>query len=292
MFTQTLFSALLLASSAFAVPQYRHNAARAQGAVPKCPIVFDGRVPLNLSATDLDSQTTNTIFNAQFVKGNNLTWSQIVKFPQGASRFDGDKFKPIEVTLSDESIFQKQKGFRRAELQFLKDAADGEGAKGIKTLHWSVMQDPARPLNFSHEYLNVWHEAADFSSNQIQFQTGTLIGKNNSNPKTFKILNRKNEQLWSVPVCMVSWQNFAVTLDYTNNQVTIFYSKGKAPLAKVAGPIGADLSGGGQHHIGGLKKPTGTSDVANAGFQEANLNEGQIYGGLFLEDSTGGCVSL
>lgn len=44
--------------------------------------------------------------------------------------------------------------------------------------------------------------------------------------------------------------------------------------------------------MGMLKKPTGTSDVANAGFQEANLNEGQIYGGLFLEDSSNGCVSL
>jgi hypothetical protein len=44
--------------------------------------------------------------------------------------------------------------------------------------------------------------------------------------------------------------------------------------------------------MGILKKPTGTSDVANAGFQEANLDEGQIYGGLFLEDSINGCVSL
>ncbi|KAJ2985026.1 hypothetical protein NUW58_g5753 [Xylaria curta] len=41
-----------------------------------------------------------------------------------------------------------------------------------------------------------------------------------------------------------------------------------------------------------LKKPTGTSDVVNGGYQEKNLNEGQIYGGLFLEDSANGCVSL
>lgn len=76
------------------------------------------------------------------------------------------------------------------------------------------------------------------------------------------------------------------------SEVTIFYSKGKSALKKVAGPISADLSGGGQYHCGMLKKPTGTSDVANAGFQESPLDESQIYGGLFLEDSSNGCVSL
>jgi hypothetical protein len=43
--------------------------------------------------------------------------------------------------------------------------------------------------------------------------------------------------------------------------------------------------------MGLLKKPTGTDDVVNSGFQESGLNEGLIYGGLFLEDSEGGCVS-
>lgn len=41
-----------------------------------------------------------------------------------------------------------------------------------------------------------------------------------------------------------------------------------------------------------LKKPTGTNDVVNSGYQSKNLNEGQIYGGVFLEDSADGCVSL
>lgn len=44
--------------------------------------------------------------------------------------------------------------------------------------------------------------------------------------------------------------------------------------------------------MGILKKPTGSSDVVNTGYQEKNLNEGQIYGGLFLEDSANNCVSL
>lgn len=76
------------------------------------------------------------------------------------------------------------------------------------------------------------------------------------------------------------------------SQVTIYYSSGKSALKKVAGPLNISLSGGGQYQLGLLKKPTGTSDVANAGFQESPLNEGQIYGGIFLEDSSKGCVSL
>ncbi|USP78074.1 glycoside hydrolase family 131 protein [Curvularia clavata] len=284
MFTQTLFSMALAASAAFAAPT--------SGATPKCPIVFDGRVPVNATPESFDTAATNTIFNAGFVKGNNLTWSQILKFPKvEASRFDCG-FKAVEVTISDASIFQKQLGFRRAELQFLKDAADGEGGKGVKTLHWSVKQDPQRPLNLTHEYLNVWHEAADFSSNQIQFQTGSLIGKSDADKASFKILDRNNTQLFAVPMDMTNWQNFAATLDFNKNQVTIFYSAGKAALKKVAGPLNVNLAGGGQYHMGMLKKPTGTSDVANAGFQESPLNEGQIYGGLFLEDSSNGCVSL
>jgi hypothetical protein len=74
--------------------------------------------------------------------------------------------------------------------------------------------------------------------------------------------------------------------------VTIYYSVGQDALKSVKGPVAANLAGGGQFQIGILKKPTGTSDVVNGGYQESNLNEGQIYGGLFLEDSANNCVSL
>lgn len=67
---------------------------------------------------------------------------------------------------------------------------------------------------------------------------------------------------------------------------------GTAALEAVTDVVSADLSGMGQFQMGILKKPTGTSDVANAGYQEAPFEEGLIYGGLFVEDSTDGCVSL
>lgn len=76
------------------------------------------------------------------------------------------------------------------------------------------------------------------------------------------------------------------------SQVSIYYSVGAAKLKVVATNKSANLAGGGQFQLGILKKPTGTSDVVNSGYQEPNLNEGQIYGGLFIEDSANGCVSL
>jgi hypothetical protein len=218
MFSQTLLSVIAAASTVLAAPHpHAHISARAD---PKCPIVFDGRVPLNTAPTFFDTYATNTIFNPDYVKGNDLKWSQILQFPPNTtSRFDGDKYTAVEVTLSDASIFQKQNGFRRAGLQFLKDASDGEGGKGVKTLHWSVKQDAARPLNLTHEYLNVWHEAADYSNNQIQFQTGTIIGKSSSDKNNFKILDRNGNSLYSVAIDKTQWQNFAVKLDYNKKLV-------------------------------------------------------------------------
>lgn len=74
--------------------------------------------------------------------------------------------------------------------------------------------------------------------------------------------------------------------------IQAFYSVGNAPLKAATQAVSNDLSGRGQYQIGVLKKPTGTSDVVNSGYQESNLNEGQIYGGIFIENSADGCISL
>lgn len=61
---------------------------------------------------------------------------------------------------------------------------------------------------------NVWHETSDYSANQFNFQTGTLIEKG-GDKNTFKVLNRQNTQVWSTPIDQTAWQNFAITLDFT-----------------------------------------------------------------------------
>jgi hypothetical protein len=126
----------------------------ASNATIKCPIIFDGRIKTTAQLSDFDSASSSP-FNPGYVKGGSLQWSDIIKFPDaGNSRFDNDSYKPIEVTISDSSIFQSQHGFRRAGLQFQGDSNTGSPANtGLKTLHFSVKQDPQRPLNLTHEYL-------------------------------------------------------------------------------------------------------------------------------------------
>jgi hypothetical protein len=182
----------------------------------QCPIVLDGRVKTTLVPTDFDSYATSP-FDADYVKGNNLTWSEILKFPTdvGNSRFDNASYKPIEVTISDASIFQQQNGFRRAGLLFQGDTNTGSPADtGVRTIHFSVRQDPKRPLNLTHEYLNVWHEASDYSADQFMFEAGTIIDQTGLPKNTFKVLNRQSKQIWSTPIEYNAWQNFAITLDF------------------------------------------------------------------------------
>lgn len=88
-----------------------------------------------------------------------------------------------------------------------------------------------------------------------------------------------------------------LTLTETNilllicSTIAASYSSGSDALASVLEPTPNDNSGDGQYQIGMLKKPTGTDDVVNSGYQESGIDEGTIYGGIFLEDSSGGCVS-
>lgn len=72
----------------------------------------------------------------------------------------------------------------------------------------------------------------------------------------------------------------------------IYYSIGAPAPAAVASKKSANLAGGGQFQFGILQNPTGSTDVVKNGFQSKILNEGQIYGGVFLEDLADGCVSL
>ncbi|KAG8164782.1 hypothetical protein KVR01_005057 [Diaporthe batatas] len=283
---------LLMTLGATAVAAVPSGARSLMSGSVKCPVVLEGRIPASAAPTDFD--VNNDLFNSGYVKGNNLTWSDILLFPEVPnSRFDNASYKSVEVTISDESIFQKQYGFRRAGLQFANDTNEGSlGYQGLRTLHWSVKQDSARALNLSHEYLNVWHEAADYSRDQIMFQTGQMLAYPDMPADTFKFFDRNSKLLWSVPIDFTCWQNFAITLDIDSNLVQIYYSLGDAALKAVTGFVPADLSGEGQFQLGMIKKPTGTDDVVNSGFQESPLNEGQIYGGIFVEDSTGGCVSL
>lgn len=197
-----------------------------------CPIVFDGRVPSTATPSDFNTRNGGgwNPFNPSYVKGNDLAWSDIIQLPDvEASLFDQSNGTiPLEVTLSDDSIFQKQNGFRRAGLQFADDTNNGSpGSEGVKTLHWSLrVDDEQRGLNYSHEYLLVWHERGDYNGNQFNFETGALIGREGEagGGKTWKLLGRKEDILWSEAIEEGVWSNFAVTLDFEKKYVSKPYS--------------------------------------------------------------------
>ena len=72
----------------------------------------------------------------------------------------------------------------------------------------------------------------------------------------------------------------------------MFFSVGDAPLEAVTKAIANDVSRQGQFHFGVLKKGIGGQNIVKDGVQEAGIDEGVIFGGIFEEDSADGCVSL
>lgn len=61
----------------------------AQGAA-KCELTFDGRIPQNATAKTFVSKESP--FNPKFVTGPNVTWDQIIEFPDvPPSRVGGNR---------------------------------------------------------------------------------------------------------------------------------------------------------------------------------------------------------
>ncbi|KAF8494539.1 hypothetical protein JB92DRAFT_2995756 [Gautieria morchelliformis] len=225
-------------------------------------------------------------------------------------QFDAPKYaKAVEVTINDQSIFlpggdppTPQVGFRRSDLIPATNNGTDITVQGSTTFHWSVRNDPERPLNFSHEYHPVWHETADFGTSEITFLTGKPFSQSNDptvhDPKTLRLAGRQSNHpettFFQTPFTFDVWHNFAVTLGWESNLLTVYYSRDHDPLQRVAGPTFNNNSGGGQFHVGILKLPTGPEgiDVVHQGFQESNLNEGLVYGGVFIEDSSNGCITI
>lgn len=78
-----------------------------------------------------------------------------------------------------------------------------------------------------------------------------------------------------------------------SSTMQVFYSSADEQLKNVTEPFHNENSGGGQLQLGIAKKPTETETVVWDGYQESiRQGEGQIYGGIFVEDSRDRCISL
>lgn len=275
------------------------------GSAQQCKLTFDGRLPNTATPTFFDQPTSPYLY--QFVFGQNTSFGELIKIPSPPlqDQFDIlDKTKAFEVTISDKSIFvpspgNAQTGFRRAELI---PNLDNNSTTGIKTFHWSLRSDTSRPLNYTHEYQLVFLESSDYSTNQFALKTGRvaeIVAKDpNMDPKFLYFQGNVRDfdnikTLFKVPFLDNVWHNFAAELNFNKNTTQVYYSLSELPLIPVTGAVSNDVSGNGQYHFGVLKKPTGDNltDVTKQGFQESHINEGIIYGGIFEEDSSKGCVS-
>ena len=226
--------------AAFAAPLV--SAAPSTFSPVKCPVVKDGRIPQTFTLKDFDNTTSP--FDPNYSKGQNLSWSQIAKFPRtDSSRFDfvsaHNTTKPVEVTITDQSIFvpgggAPQLGFRRAG--FLMGNGTDETTVGVKTFHWSSKQPQPSfsqgftSMNLTHEYMNAWHERNDYTGNQFSINAGVLLSQDypancstssactatekKLPKKAWKFLDHGNNVVFVTPILYDQWQNFAVTLDY------------------------------------------------------------------------------
>jgi hypothetical protein len=224
----------------------------------KCPLQFDGRVPSSATLTSFDSSTSlfnpnynlgasTHIFtlNRPAHCSDDLKWSDVLEFPSvhhslvhsphtptplkkktltQKKKFDVNGTKAIEVTINDKSIFTPsptnvQTGFRRAELMPASNTGTDPSTTGVKTVHFSVMKDPAKPLNTSHEYQLFFLESSDYSTNQVVLKYGTIIGGNSgANPDTLFLVGNVNaspvKTIYSTRFAPGVWHNFGITLDF------------------------------------------------------------------------------
>jgi hypothetical protein len=189
----------------------------------QCQLSFDGRAPLN--ATSALFASNSSAFNPKYVLGQNVTWDQVIEFPcVPRSRFDKKrKTKSIGLSLSDKSVFRSgsegvETMLRRTELLVNKK---DDTVSGHKTWHISMRTDPARPLNYTHEYVLAFHEAQDYQADFWSIKTGDFLEtKNSTARKTLRVEGYKWDNpikiLFEAPLTDNVWHNFGIDLDFPN----------------------------------------------------------------------------
>lgn len=223
-----------------------------------------------------------------------LVFSDLIVFPDvAASQFDtATDTKAFEITLSDASIFVPDGGepldtIRRADLlPSIRSQLDNVAVTGVRTMHFSIQQDAARPINTTHDYQVFNLESADFQSRQVDIRTGAenagvlAVQGNSANPDG-------QQTLATIDFPEDTMVNVALLMDFDANTIQVFSSQGDAALEAVtAEPVANDLAGFGEYHFALQKNPVG--DAA----QPEGIDEGMIFAGIFMEDSTDGTITL
>lgn len=183
----------------------------------------DGRIGQDIVETDFN--VVASVFKSAVVKGEGLQFSDIVTFPGTTpSIFDAaGNTKAFEININDSSIFTPQGGepqtqFRRADLlPSIISTAENSSTTGKRTMHFSIEQDPAKPLALTtNEYQLAFLETADFESRTFDVRVGTGTTGPSLDGTNIVVFGRSGDAIKEMFVAPFSadLQNFAVTLDF------------------------------------------------------------------------------
>ncbi|KXH68765.1 hypothetical protein CSAL01_02040 [Colletotrichum salicis] len=253
-------------------------------------VLPDGRIKAD--ATPENFNVLESVFKSAVVKGDGLVFSDIITFPEGqASLFDkATNTKAFAINIDDKSVFvpkggEAQSNIRRADLlPSIRSQLNDVAVTGVRTMHFSIQRDATKPLNASHDYQVFNLESKDFSFHQIDVRTGAdngneiaVFGNSKTTPPA---------KIFSTPFGEGQFENFAIKMDFTANTVQVFHSTANEPLKQVTEPVANALDGLGEYHFSLQKNPVGTAT------QPTGIKEAIIFGGIFMEDSTSGTVTL
>ncbi|KXH31520.1 hypothetical protein CNYM01_11798 [Colletotrichum nymphaeae SA-01] len=253
-------------------------------------VLPDGRIKAD--ATPENFNVLESVFKSAVVKGDGLVFSDIITFPEGqASLFDkATNTKAFAINIDDKSVFvpkggEAQANIRRADLlPSIRSQLNDVAVTGVRTMHFSIQRDATKPLNVTHDYQVFNLESKDFSFHQIDVRTGADNGNEIAvfgNSKTTPAA-----KIFSTPFGEGQFENFAIKMDFNANTVQVFHSTANEPLKQVTEPVANDLAGLGEYHFSLQKNPVGTAT------QPTGIKEAIIFGGIFMEDSTSGTVTL
>lgn len=186
-------------------------------------VLPDGRIAQD--AVPEDFNVLASPFKSAVVKGDGLNFSDVITFPDiQPSIFDAaGNTKAFQININDQSIFvpegqAPQDQFRRADLlPSIASTLNNVSTTGVKTMHFSLQQDPAKPLALAtNEYQLAFLETADFESRIFDVRVGTGTTSPSLTGDNIVVLGRSGDAIQEMFVAPFSadLQNFAVTLDF------------------------------------------------------------------------------
>ncbi|KNF05102.1 hypothetical protein PSTG_01733 [Puccinia striiformis f. sp. tritici PST-78] len=264
--------------------------------------IFDFKLTPEMKTADVDNKDSAlSKLIAYIVKGAGKAseYVSIVQHKKAATE--------IRLEIHDDSIFlpgdspaNAQHGFRRTDVNPAIDKATT--LTGITTWYQTIRLDSKAPLVLTHGYLLTCMEVPT-GDHVFDIFTGSDFDSMNTdhkasdNSQTVRVRDYKTKTLYSLPLKYDQNYNFAITVDWTANTLTVYASVGIDPLKMVAGPMPNDPKAmspefklKGEYHIQLIKFPLADakdpvdkrSDTPHFGFQEPIKKEHVSFSNVFV----------